>query len=69
MKVVRGVLHGAGREPQYHPNPYLQHLYENVEAHRSNVPPQQGERDIELGDLEAQLQEVLPQADDLQGEN
>lgn len=59
-QVVRGVIPGAGPQPQYHPNPYLQHLY-NRQAGPSDENQARGGHSGEDFDLHAlaQLQEVI----------
>ncbi|KAH3877383.1 E3 ubiquitin-protein ligase RNFT1-like [Dreissena polymorpha] len=56
-QVVRGVIPGGAPQPEYHPNPYLQHIYSR---HASR---QDGEASEPFHSLEAQLQEVISQSD------
>lgn len=59
-QVMRGVIPGAGPQPEYHPNPYLQHLYHGQSGSTGGNEPR-GDIDFELNALEAQLQEVISQ--------
>lgn len=53
-QVVRGVIPGAGPQPEYHPNPYLQHIYSR-HASREDTH----DNLVDIGDIEAHLQEVI----------
>lgn len=60
-QVVRGVIPGAGPQAEYHPNPYLQHLYNRNGGTSGNHGREDlTEEDmVSLRNLEAQLQEVI----------
>ncbi|XP_053375806.1 RING finger and transmembrane domain-containing protein 2-like isoform X2 [Mercenaria mercenaria] len=70
-QVVRGVIPGAGPQPEYHPNPYLQHLYDrNAGANGTqHVGIHTEDEHVALGDLEAQLQEVIAHNDTAEDDN
>ena len=53
-QVVRGVIPGVSPQAEYHPNPYLQHLY----SHRDDQEAADGNNDA-FQAIEAQLQEVI----------
>lgn len=55
-QVVRGVIPGAGPQPEYHPNPYLQHIYSRHGSRDGNQS-----QILNMNDIEAQLQEVISQ--------
>ncbi|XP_052802698.1 RING finger and transmembrane domain-containing protein 2-like [Mya arenaria] len=55
-QVVRGVIPGVNPQPEYHRNPYLQHLYTQ---HDVDGGRPQGTDQLDM--LEAQLQEVIGQ--------
>ena len=64
MQVVRGVIPGAGPQPEYHPNPYLQHLYARNAGENGNQSRAEHSEEVQnaLRDLE-ELQEVISQND------
>ncbi|XP_060561643.1 RING finger and transmembrane domain-containing protein 2-like [Ruditapes philippinarum] len=63
-QVVRGVIPGAGPQAEYHPNPYLQHLYARNAGENTNQVRGENPEEVNnaLRDLE-ELQEVISQND------
>lgn len=52
---MRGVIPGAGPQPEYHPNPYLQHIYSR-HASRDGAD---FDLSLSVDDPDSQLQEVV----------
>jgi hypothetical protein len=69
LQVVRGVIPGAGPQAEYHPNPYLQHLYARNAGENTNQVRGENPEEVNnaLRDLE-ELQEVISQNDTAEGE-
>ncbi|KAL4223923.1 RING finger and transmembrane domain-containing protein 2 [Mactra antiquata] len=63
-QVVRGVIPGVNPQPEYHPNPYLEHLY-NQNRSEGHDEGHVSSDDLDIADIEAQLQEVIAQNDAL----